>query len=216
MIRRRGFTLIEMLIVIIIIIILASVLTASMSMFFRGQGVRQGTQQVIMAFAQARQLAATRNRIYFVVFHNDGDSGTLEIHENTTPDTDPDPIYGGDFNLTTEDSIDPAVGANPVGLPRNVFFMEGKYPPWVGIRPTGTCFFPDTFNPIGASDFDGNAAQADPLDIGDIVLEAVDQPHRMCLDLDRSSGKIRRWFYRMEKIEPGGSGGGTPTGTPTQ
>ena len=216
MIRRRGFTLIEMLIVIIIIIILASVLTASMSMFFRGQGVRQGTQQCIMAFAQARQLAATRNRIYFVVFHNDGDSGTLEIHENTTPDSMDKPDYEGDFNLTTKDEIDPPVGANPIGLPRNVFFMEGKYPPWVGIRPTGTCFFPKSFNPVGASKFDGNAAMANPLDIGDIVLEALDQPHRMCLDLDRSSGKIRRWFYRIDEIESGSPGGGTPTGTPTQ
>ena len=57
MARKARFTLMELMVVIIIIVILAGVSVAMMNMFFRGQGPRQGATQLVVAFANGKQLA---------------------------------------------------------------------------------------------------------------------------------------------------------------
>ena len=65
-----GFTLIELLVVIIIIVILAGMSVMLMSNFMKGQGVKQGTNLLASAFANARQYAADKRLVHFLVFSN--------------------------------------------------------------------------------------------------------------------------------------------------
>src|SRR5579862_3631665 len=102
--REKGFTLIELLIVIIIIVLMATMAVALLSVFFRGQGARQGAMVVMQVLAQAKQAAAKTHRYHFVVFSKPGEDGWMEIHR----DMDNNGIYNGDQNPKTADT-DPVI-----------------------------------------------------------------------------------------------------------
>src|SRR5205814_3348207 len=80
--RRSGFTLLELLIVIIIIVLLTTLSVALLSVFFRGQGARQGAMIVTQVLAQTKQEAAKTHKHHFVVFSKSGDDGWMEIHKD--------------------------------------------------------------------------------------------------------------------------------------
>ena len=196
MARRKGFTLLELLIVIILIVILAGVTVAMMNTFFRGQGTRQAATQVVIAFSNAKQLAANTRVMHFLVFFNvdttgDGtpESGTIEIHKDVNGNRQ----YDGDFNSTTMDA-DTAIEGKPMALPKHVKFES--YPQWVGVFPTGYCTFPAGFSEMNGGPFDGLAQNGTVG--GDIILLIPGRNYRACLDIDRGSGKIRRWFFTQQ------------------
>jgi prepilin-type N-terminal cleavage/methylation domain-containing protein len=202
--RRGGFTLVEMLVVVVIITILAGGSVMLMNNLFRGQGVRQGGLVVIQAVAQARQMAAATRKIHFLVFSAANQDGWLEIHE----DTNGDGIYQGDQDPKTPDS-DKMVMGHRADLPQFVVFDLS--PAWVGFQPSG---YLTMYNSSGglhpdvpASAFDmilgADPVNGDPAPIGDVVLGMQNQTrsYKMCMDLDRASGKVRRHFF-LAKEKP--------------
>src|SRR5205814_4324572 len=126
--RRRGFTLLELLIVIIIIVLLVTMSVALLSVFFRGQGARQGAMVVTQVLAQAKQEAAKTHKYHFVVFSKTGQDGWMEIHK----DFDNNGLYNGDQDKNTDDP-DPCVIDSYTDLPKNVTFERA--PTWIAISP---------------------------------------------------------------------------------
>ncbi len=196
--RRKGFTLVELIVVICIIAIIASVTVGLMNIFFRGQGVRQGTMVVQQALAQAKQLAADKRTMYFVVFINKPGGGEIQIYADTgTPTTAPDRNY--------DPATDKQLETRPYLMPKNVNFNTGKTPFFIGVGPSGYCEFSGSavgssasmgsgsFTEVQASTFEA-ALNANNLD-GDIVLSQANNKYHMCLDVDRASGKVRRSHF---------------------
>jgi prepilin-type N-terminal cleavage/methylation domain-containing protein len=200
--RRKGFTLVELIVVICIIAIIASVTVGLVNIFFRGQGVRQGTMVVQQALAQAKQLAADKRTMYFVVFLNKSDGGEIQIYADTgTPTTAPNRQY--------DPGTDTQVQVRPYLLPKNVNF-NGQYTPFfIGVGPSGYCEFSGTavgssassgsgsFTEVQASTFEASLA-ANQCN-GDIVLSQANKMYHMCLDVDRASGKIRRSHFLVQQ-----------------
>jgi prepilin-type N-terminal cleavage/methylation domain-containing protein len=186
--RDKGFTLLELLIVIVIIVLLATMSVALLSVFFRGQGARQGAMVVMQVLAQTKQEAAKTRKVHFVVFSKQGEDGWMEIHR----DMDNNGIYNGDQDPKTSDP-DPMVDDGYVDLPRNVAFEYA--PQWLSISPSGYCGFSSGFKEMQASTFDKVMNGPKPTPVGDIILRVINKPFVMCLDIDRASGKIRRSFF---------------------
>ena len=189
--EEKGFTLLELLIVIIIIVLLATMSVALLSVFFRGQGARQGAMVVTQAMAQTKQAAAMSRKVHFVVFSKNGEDGWLEIHR----DMNNDGIYNGDQDPKTADP-DPMVDDGYVDLPRNTTFEYA--PTWLSISPSGYVGFSSGFKEIQASTFDKVMNGPKPTPVGDVILRVMNKPFVMCLDIDRASGKIRRNFFVNE------------------
>jgi prepilin-type N-terminal cleavage/methylation domain-containing protein len=188
--RRQGFTLLELLIVIIVIVLLTAMSVALLSVFFRGQGARQGAMIVTQVLAQAKQEAAKTHKYHFVVFSKPGEDGWMEIHKDNVQMSNG--IYDGDQNPKTDD-LDPLVPDSFTELPKNVAFERS--PVWIGISPSGYCSFDSSFQPMQASSFDKIMNGASPTPVGDIILRVTNKPFAMCLSIDRASGKIRRNFF---------------------
>jgi prepilin-type N-terminal cleavage/methylation domain-containing protein len=189
--RRKGgggFTLLELLIVIIIIVLLATMSVALLSVFFRGQGARQGAMIVTMVLAQAKQEAAKTHKYHFIVFSKSTEDGWMEIHK----DMDNNGLYNGDQNPKTDDP-DPLVTDSYTELPKMVTFERA--PTWIAISPSGYCSFSPGFQAMQPSSFDKVMNGASPKPVGDIILRVTNKPYVMCLSMDRSSGKIRRSFF---------------------
>src|SRR5213075_1974739 len=98
--REKGFTLIELLIVIIIIVLLTTMSVALLSVFFRGQGARQGAMVVTQVLAQAKQEAAKTHKYHFVVFSKNGEDAWMEIHKDNINNSNG--LYDGDQNPKTD------------------------------------------------------------------------------------------------------------------
>jgi prepilin-type N-terminal cleavage/methylation domain-containing protein len=189
--RDKGFTLIELLIVIIIIVLMATLAVALLSVFFRGQGARQGAMIVMQVLAQTKQEAAKTHKYHYVVFSKPGEDAWMEIHR----DMDNNGVYNGDQDPKTNDP-DPMIEDGYIELPKNVAFEYS--PKWLAISPSGYCSFNSGFKEIQASTFDMIKNGPNPKPIGDIILRVLNKPFVMCLDLDRASGKIRRDFFINE------------------
>ena len=188
--RREGFTLLELLIVIIIIVLMATLSVALLSVFFRGQGARQGAMIVTQVLAQAKQEAAKTHRIHYIVFSPLNQDGWMEIHKEDPLNANG--VYNGDQDNRTTDT-DPIVPDSFTELPRNVAFETA--PTWISITPSGYCGFNPGFKEMQASSFDSVMSGATPRPVGDVVLRVLNKPYTMCLDIDRASGKIRRNFF---------------------
>src|SRR5689334_4446327 len=149
MTRRKGFTLLELLIVIIIIVVMTTLSVALLSVFFRGQGARQGAMIVTQVLAQAKQEAAKSHKYHFVVFSPLNKEGWMEIHKDNIQMSNG--IYDGDQDPKTND-LDPLVQDSYTELPKGVVFENA--PKWMGISPSGYCNFNSGFTEMQASSFD--------------------------------------------------------------
>lgn len=190
--REQGFTLLELLIVIIIIVLLTTMSVALLSVFFRGQGARQGAMVVTQVLAQTKQAAAMSRKVHFAVFSKQGQDGWMEIHR----DMNNDGIYNGDQDPKTASDADPMVDDGYVDLPRNVAFEYA--PEWLSVSPSGYVGFSSGFKEIQASTFDTVMNGPKPTPVGDVILRVMNKPFVMCLDIDRASGKVRRNFFVNE------------------
>lgn len=182
--NRKGFTLIELLVVIIIIIIIASTVVALMNVFFRGQGVRQGSLIITQAFAQGKQLAADTRVMHFVVFSNAPDGGRMQIYRD------------GNGNKQWDGAaLDPEISERTIELPKFVNFTT--MPAWVGFEPSGYCLFNTGFVEISAGAFEGGNVTKPG--VGDLVITMQNKPFHINMDIERSSGKIRKSHFWAEQ-----------------
>lgn len=183
--RTRGFTLLEMMIVIAIIGVILGVSIALLGLFFKGESVRQGAVIVAQGVAEARGWAAKEHGYFFLVFSKTGEEGTIEVHR----DSNKDGIYQGDQDVKTPDA-DLAVEGKWADLPKFVTFETA--PNWVSFAPSGYMGFPGGYNEVPASTFDTVHNGSAPKPVGDIVLKVANRNFRVCMDLDKATGKVRR------------------------
>ena len=192
--RSRGFTLLEMMIVIAIIGIILGATVALLGLFFKGESVRQAATIVAQGVAETKQWAAKEHEYYFLVFSKPGETndGWIEVHR----DANKDGIYQGDQDFKTPDA-DPVVEGVRADLPKFVNFETA--PNWISIAPSGYIGFAPGFNEVQASTFDTVHNGTSPKPVGDIVLKVSSRNFRVCMDLDRATGKVRRSHALFEE-----------------
>lgn len=190
--RNRGFTLLEMMIVIAIIGIILGASIALLGLFFKGESVRQAASIVAQGVAEAKQWAAKEHEYYFLVFSKPGEEGWIAVHR----DSNKDGIYQGDQDLKTKDA-DPAMDGVWSDLPKFVGFETA--PNWVSFAPSGYIGFAPGFNEVQASTFDVVHNGSAPKPIGDVVVKVANRGFRVCMDLDRATGKVRRTSFLAEE-----------------
>jgi prepilin-type N-terminal cleavage/methylation domain-containing protein len=185
--RSRGFTLLEMMIVIAIIGIILGVTVALFGLFFKGESVRQGAAIVAQGVAEAKQWASKEHEYFFLVFSKTGEDNEawIEVHR----DANKDGVYQGDQDFTTNDA-DPVVEGIRADLPKFVVFETA--PKWLSVAPSGYLAFAPGFSEVQASTFDKVMNGAAPKPIGDVVLKVKGRNFRVCMDLDKATGKARR------------------------
>lgn len=190
--REGGFTLLEMMIVIAIIGIILGASIALLGLMFKGESVRQASSIVAQGVAECKQWAAKEHAYFFLVFSKQGDEGTIEIHR----DNNKDGVYQGDQDVKTPDA-DPAVEGKWADLPKFVIFETA--PNWISFAPSGYLGFAPGYNEVQASTFDAIHAGAKPNPIGDVVVKVTNRNFRVCMDLDKATGKVRRSHFLAEE-----------------
>lgn len=181
---KAGFTLLELLIVIIIICILTALALVMSGFFMRGQGVRQGSMIVMQAIARTKQLSADQRCMHFLVFENATDGGRMWIYRDSNANNQ----FDGTLAATTEILAE----QSSTDLPKLVDFQAPYYPMWIGFNPSGYIVYSAGFAETQASTFDAAMAASTPTPMGDIVIKMRNDNLRVCMDVDKASGKIRR------------------------
>jgi len=182
--RRRGFTLIELMVVIIIIVIMTGITLAMMSVFMRDQGIRGAGNMVANTLSLCRQYAAEKRVMHFVVFSNNDTEGCGVMK-----------TYRDINNSKSYDNADVEIEGGTVLLPKNVIFK--KVPAWIGITPTGFC--------TGYTDMSSSMYEKRMRDFqeeGDIILVNKAGRYRAwCMDIDPAAGKVRRGVLLTDEKE---------------
>lgn len=177
---KAGFTLLELLIVIIIICILTALMLVMSGVFMRGQTVRQGSMVMMQAVARTKQFSADKRCMHFLVFENAPDGGRVWIYRDANA------------NNQYDAGVDQLAETGATNLPRNVDFEPPYMPQWMGFNPSGYVIYNPGFAEVQAGTFDGAMAASSPTVTGDIVIKVRNQNIRMCMDVDKAAGKIRR------------------------
>jgi hypothetical protein len=132
--------------------------------------------------------------VHFLVLSAKEQEGWLEIHE----DTNSDGVYQGDQDPRTEDS-DKMIVEGRISLPQFVHFERA--PACISFQPSG---YLTPYNSGGGLDINVQASSFDkimndekPVPVGEIILGYINnvQPYKVCMDLDRAAGKVRRHFF---------------------
>lgn len=174
--RAAGFTLMEMLVVVIIVVLLAGVTVALMGQFLRGQGIRSAANLVSASVMQTKQSSAETRLLHFLKFENQPDGvGLMKTLEDTNGNKLPD-------------TGDREVDSKPLTLPKGVYFKQ--CPDWIAINPSG---YTTGFLDVAASTFE--AAIRENREAGEIILAIRGQSYIVCMDIDPSAGKIRKWHF---------------------
>lgn len=186
---RRGFTLVELLIVIVVILILMTAAVALFNEMFRGQEVRTAADTILQALADARESAAKEQTMYFVEFTNDTASnrGRIKVYKDT------------DKSRSLSAPPDTLAPGGEYQLPKFCYFAEPTYgaptkifPDWVGVYPTGYVIFKPGYTGVQQSAFDANFNSATPSLMGDVAVVVKDRPYQAAVDIDKAAGRVRR------------------------
>jgi len=186
---RRGFTLVELLIVIVVILILMTAAVALFNEMFRGQEVRTAADTVLQALADAREAAAKEQTMYFVEFTNNTTTnrGVLKVYKDI------------DKSRSLDTAVDTLAHGAEYQLPKFCFFADTAYgapskifPDWLGVYPTGYVIFKPGYPGVQQSVFDANFNLAAPTLMGDVAVVVKDRPYQVGIDIDKAAGKVRR------------------------
>lgn len=179
---KKGFTLIEMLVVLIIIGIMTTITLALMGVLSEGSSLTTSVQLLRETFSEARGLATSTNKTYFIRIEDETidniKRGKLTIYSDTDKD--------GLFTAASDTPID----SRPTELMNFVVFE--KAPQWIGFAPSGDTVFPSGVSDIGADEYDSMFSKGTP--VGDIVLGVEQQSYKMYIDVD-TFGKVRESHF---------------------
>ncbi|MCE9584297.1 MAG: type II secretion system GspH family protein [Planctomycetes bacterium] len=203
----RGFSLVEMLVVVAIILIMVTGSISIMSVFMRGQGIKQAGRIIQGQFMNARQKATSEKTVYFLVF--DTQKNVMRLYRDVDPDGPTAPkTYDRVLVLVGADADAQEGDEHP--LPKNIEFACNhagwgsksltSTPPYnvlgssfyITFYPDGTCVLPiveKAYDPDGTST---GTTQAD------LVLVQAGQTSRLFLDIGPSVGKIRKQAFRTQ------------------
>ncbi|NUN47331.1 MAG: prepilin-type N-terminal cleavage/methylation domain-containing protein [Candidatus Brocadiae bacterium] len=195
--RNAGFTMVEMLVVVAIILILVTSSISILSVFMRGQGIKQAGSILGGHMMRARQLAvAEKVRIFLEI---DETKQVVRIWRDVDPDgpTSAAVTYSGVLEKGTDEQV-----GEEYPLPKNISFDVGPRTAFGTIAaasPKYITFFPDgtMVMPAGEKTFNPNT---DPKSTrsADMVLIQNGQAHEVYIDLSPAGGKIRKQAYRTE------------------
>lgn len=210
--RRRGFTVIELLVVITIIIIV----TAASGLYFtdimQSRGMRESARLVEQAFDRARQQAANQYIPVYIIFHNDedlaGGTGVMFIVEEI------DGVEGPDFDLSSRSAGGDRL-VETIEMPDRIEFdlggddspplFQGISPYWIKFGQDGSIIgasaAPD--NPTYALEEqntwrDTGEAPENPEEDADLVLKRESGDvitERVFMDWDPLMGRIMKTYY---------------------
>ncbi|MDI6732552.1 MAG: prepilin-type N-terminal cleavage/methylation domain-containing protein [Planctomycetota bacterium] len=177
MIRRNGFTLIELIVVISIVIVVLS-MSVSFLGTLRQDAVKHSAQIVKATFMRTSQLASSQRRMHFILF--DKAKAFMSIYEDTDEDNE------------FKRPIDKQVGET-IALSKGVFFSDKtslfqRAESFVTFNSNGSISLP-----VGVTD-----APLDPPEEADIIIEQKDRRGKMYLDFSITTGQIRRMIYRED------------------
>lgn len=180
--RTRGFTIVEMLVVVVIILVMVTSSISILSVFMRGQAIKQAGRLVNAQFMQARQRATSEKVLYFVLL--DPLKDTMTMYKDTN------------FSKSYEVGVDERVGEE-APLVKTIRFeaagpgslmMASPGPVYIKFYPDGSCILP-TADVGYAPDAGGPTA--------DLILWQPGQNHKLYIDISPSTGKIRKQAYRV-------------------
>jgi prepilin-type N-terminal cleavage/methylation domain-containing protein len=204
---KSGFSMIELLVVVTIILVLVTGSISIMSVFMRGQGIKQSGRVIQGQFMNARQKATSEKTVYYLVF--DTQKQVMRMYRDVDPDGPTAPkTYDRLFQLTGVDKDQLEGDEHP--LPNRIEFgcaqtwvvpsiatkcMTSTAPFniagssfWISFYPDGTCVLPaaeKTYDP----DTGGTA---------DLILVQNGQTNKLFMDLNPASGKVRKQAYRTQ------------------
>lgn len=179
--HNRGFSLVEMMVVVVIILVLVTGSISILSVFMRGQGIKQAGRLVNAQFMQARQRSTAEKIVYFLQL--DGSRHTMKLYKDTN------------LNRTLEIGTDEAVGEEHP-LTKSIEFetsvagsmMASASPVYIRFYPDGSCILPVAEIPY---------APDAGLPTADLVLMQPGQTHKVYIDINPASGKLRKQAYRI-------------------
>jgi hypothetical protein len=178
------------MVVIIIILMLMFMAILMFNQIFRGQEVRTAGRMLEQSMAHARELAAMKGRCYHIWLYNwpTGKCGLLRIYE----DTDRNGAFTGG-------GVDKMVDGSRIELPKFCYFGDPAhgitpqmYPARITLTPTGYARFSGG---VSRGAFDTNFNGTNPTLMGDVVIVLENKPHHICIDIDKTAGKVRRQEY---------------------
>ncbi|MBI3097467.1 MAG: prepilin-type N-terminal cleavage/methylation domain-containing protein [Planctomycetes bacterium] len=210
-----GFTLLEMLVVVAIIIVVSTMSLAFLSLFSRGQSVKEGARIVQAAFAECRQMAAAKRQVHFIHFPMFASSNG-NVYDRMVFFADSDVVLSnkGVCNKPNGNGAGDRRDEREIFLPKSVQFLNGSPPtssvfnspmpggpqsywPYLGFRPDGTIQLPvnssvqDKSMNNPATSTNGTQAKSN----ADIVLFRPAGPEFMAMDFVLETGKIRRMCF---------------------
>lgn len=203
--KNSGFSMVEMLVVVSIILVMVTGSISVLSVFMRGQGIKQSGKVIGGQFMNARQRATSEKVVYFLVL--DTSKQVMRLYKDTDPDGPTLPKTFDRLLVLTGADKDTQVG-DEHPLPKNVEFACNQA--WstiaaksllsttpydvpgstfyISFYPDGTCVLPVADK---AYDPDGVAT-------ADLILIQNGQTNKLFVDINPASGKIRKQAYRTQ------------------
>lgn len=200
---KLGFSMVEMLVVVAIILIMVTGSISILSVFMRGQGIKQAGRIIQGQFMNARQKATSEKCVYFLVL--DLKKNVMRLYRDTDPDG-PTGVktYDRVLVVTGTDADTPEGDEHP--LPKNIEFASMQSgmgtkcltstAPYnvagatyvIAFYPDGTCVLPSL----------EKAYDPDVAGTSDLMLVQNGQTSRLYLDIGPSVGKIRKQAFRTQ------------------